>query len=204
ERRRASRRLDGIVATGAGSPRQMWVHETGPAWHGHFSIPVNHRDSRAWRAIAYHVAADHFAAAWPYSVKPPRHHRASFIEMVFEAFPVFTAWSAKEHIIGLQRSGPQHPVGLRPVLRNQEDNAVSHAVVRPADPAKIKFLVGDHQAVDRRRQSVERPDPGIGRERVWYSRLPFGDNSGVLRLDVEKVVGVDSVSRVGGNRAGDR
>ena len=31
---------------------------------------------------------------------------ASFIEMVFEALPIFTARSAKEHIVGLQRFGP--------------------------------------------------------------------------------------------------
>src|SRR5262245_29201933 len=62
--------------------------------------------------------------------------------MVFEAPPIFTARSAKEHVVGLQRFGPKHPVGFRPVLRNQEHGAVSHAVVRPTDPAKIKLLVG--------------------------------------------------------------
>jgi len=108
------------------------------------------------------------------------------------------------HSARIQRFGPQHPVGFRPVLRNQEHGAVSHAVLRPTDPTKIKFLVGDNETVDRRIQSVEGPDPGFGGEGARYNRLPFGDNSGVFRFDVDKIVGVDRKSGVGRNRAGDR
>src|SRR5262249_12168147 len=46
--------------------------------------------------------------------------RASPIEMILKAPPVLVARSAKEHILGLQRFGPQHPVGLGPILRDQE------------------------------------------------------------------------------------
>src|SRR4051812_5143899 len=130
--------------------------------------------------------------------------KASFIEMVLEALPKVAAWSAKEHIVGLQRFGPQHPVGFGSILRNQEHGAVSHAVLRPTDPAEIKLFVGDHQTVDRRIHSVEEPDPGFGGEGPRYNRLPFGDKSGVLRFDVDKVVSVDSESGVGRNRACDR
>src|SRR5215510_10602548 len=106
-----------------------------------------------------------------------------FVEMVFQALPEFSARSAKEHVVGLQLFGPQHSVGFGRVLRDQEDDAVSHAVMRPTDPAKIKLLVGNHETVDRRRQSVEVPDPGICGEGAWYSRLPFRDYSGVLLFD---------------------
>src|SRR5262245_4888045 len=127
-----------------------------------------------------------------------------FVEVVFEALPIVGARSTKEYVVSFQLLGAQHSVSFRRVLRNQEHDAVSHAVVWPTDPAKIEFLVGNHQTVDRRRQSVEVPDPGIRGEGAWHSRLPFRDNSGVLLFNVEKIVGVQSESGVGGNRAGDR